>query len=82
MYFWYRRSLKGSWPVRSLDKPNSLRSEQYTKDVEDDSNVRDQVVGTVIELSGEEENWPLDSLVLKYPYEGSSPKKDEVTALK
>jgi hypothetical protein len=40
--FYYRRGLKGeAWPVKSLEKPNSLPSEIFTKDKE---SVRIQVI--------------------------------------
>ena len=65
--FYYRRGLKGeAWPVKSLEKPNSLPSEIFTKDKE---SVRIQVLGTVHEITPEEYTLSLDALATKYPLE-------------
>jgi len=65
MYFYYRKGNRGEyWPVRSIEKPNSLPSERFDKDGE---SVRYNIHGPVIELSVLEEKFNLNELKAKYP---------------
>ena len=67
-YFYYTRDLKGKlWPTRSLEKPNALASEQFTKVVEERANVRFDVPSAVIALTDADAGLDLVDLSIKYP---------------